>query len=57
MSEKTFRIQGTVTQKERQEFLECKKNFEEKKLAGVKLSDGQYIMMIAKSIDKELSKE
>ncbi|HEN8099976.1 TPA: hypothetical protein U7P18_002046 [Streptococcus agalactiae] len=45
---KTYRIQGTVTLREREEYLQLKNQFETEELQGTKLTDGQFIMLLAR---------
>jgi hypothetical protein len=49
---KTYRIQGTVSLEEREEYLALKAEFENDVLKGTKLSDGQYIMTVARLAKK-----
>ncbi|VOY85659.1 Uncharacterised protein [Streptococcus pneumoniae] len=45
---KTYRIQGTVTLGEREEYIKIKERYEEEEFQGMKLTDGQFIMLLAK---------
>lgn len=48
VEKKTYRIQGTVTLGEREEYIQLKEQFEKEELQGTKLTDGQFIMLLAR---------
>lgn len=47
---KTYRIQGTVNLEEREEYVKLKEQFEKEELQGVRVSDGQFIMLAVKRL-------
>ena len=49
-SKPRYRIQGTLTEEERQLYLDLKEKFEKENLKGTNLTDGQFIMTAVKSL-------
>lgn len=48
----TYRIQGTVSQEEREYYSKMKENWEKETLNGVKVGDGVFLMYILKEYEK-----
>lgn len=47
-----YRIQGTVSQEEREQYLQYKTEWEKENLNGIKVGDGVFIMYILKEYAK-----
>lgn len=47
-----YRIQGRVSIKEREEYLALKEAYEKSVLQGVKITDGMYLMAIARETSR-----
>lgn len=47
-----YRIQGTVSQEEREQYLRYKTEWEKENLNGIKVGDGVFIMYILKEYAK-----
>ncbi|VKC27072.1 Uncharacterised protein [Streptococcus pneumoniae] len=50
---KTYRIQGTVTLEEREQYVKLKEKIENEELQGVRISDGQFITLLVKKVSME----
>lgn len=50
---KTYRIQGTVNLDERERYVNLKERIETEELQGVRISDGQFIMLLVNKVSKE----
>jgi hypothetical protein len=47
-----YRIQGRITMEEREDYLKIKKDYEERVLNGVKLTDGMFLMVVVREFSR-----
>ncbi|HGQ1737646.1 TPA: hypothetical protein ACL3X7_002106 [Streptococcus pneumoniae] len=47
-----YRIQGRITMEEREDYLRIKKDYEERVLNGVKLTDGMFLMVVVREFSR-----
>lgn len=47
-----YRIQGRITMEERDDYLRIKKDYEERVLNGVKLTDGMFLMVVVREFSR-----
>lgn len=47
-----YRIQGRITMEERADYLRIKKDYEERVLNGVKLTDGMFLMVVVREFSR-----
>jgi hypothetical protein len=47
-----YRIQGRITMEERDDYLKIKKDYEDRVLNGVKLTDGMFLMVVVREFSR-----
>ena len=47
-----YRIQGRITMAEREDYLRIKKDYEDRVLNGVKLTDGMFLMVVVREFSR-----
>ena len=47
-----YRIQGRITMEERDDYLKIKKDYEDRVLNGVKLTDGMFLIVVVREFSR-----